>query len=303
MVAVVLAAGTPFWSGAGLWGDPERDTQRSAQALSDPTPHFSVPFRLALTAGALAGASSEPRVARAPMTGGPERTGAPRQPAGVSPPAAMPSLVALRSVRRPDRISTPPPPGFLPDPVVRPHQAPERPRYRLPDPLSVPSLAPGRGDSRRAALEVPQAWGLALLGDAGVERAAIDVIAVVAGPVPQPSPRPNATKPAKPKTAKPGPGAVEIAPMPVTRPPALAAIAARDLQGAKSRRSARAKRPSLLGILDLAGGRRGLLRLGDGSIESVARGDRIAGWRVGRIGETSLHVSRGGKSYRLALLR
>ena len=45
-----------------------------------------------------------------------------------------------------------------------------------------------------------------------------------------------------------------------------------------------------------------MVRLADGRIRKVARGDRIEGWRVGSIGKREMRLDKNGRSQRPKLV-
>jgi hypothetical protein len=53
---------------------------------------------------------------------------------------------------------------------------------------------------------------------------------------------------------------------------------------------------ALIGVLQTDGGRAALVRLPDGSIRRLGRGDLLMGWRVTLIGRDALRLERGGQT-------
>jgi hypothetical protein len=88
--------------------------------------------------------------------------------------------------------------------------------------------------------------------------------------------------------------AVNLAKVRGTLPPGIASAAVQDglALGATS----------LIGVIDARSGREALLRLPSGDFRKVARGDTVAGWRVGAIGQDTMRLTRGGESRTLLLV-
>ena len=61
-------------------------------------------------------------------------------------------------------------------------------------------------------------------------------------------------------------------------------------------------RTALIGILNLDGNRRALLRMPDGRYRSVVVGDVLEGWKVSAIGVDAMRISKGGQDRTLPLV-
>ncbi|MEM9099993.1 MAG: hypothetical protein AAGC79_15875 [Pseudomonadota bacterium] len=162
------------------------------------------------------------------------------------------------------------------------------------------------------------------------EAAFAEMASATPAPVPTPIPRPDRKavvvlddqpEPSVPKgteITEPSIGIAE-APVPIARPENAAArfAAAKTVVPRTSRRAgtntlsvmraAKRKglpldRTSLIGVVNIQSGRQALLRMPNGRIHRISRGDVLEGWKVDLIGQDAVRLERGAESHTLILV-
>lgn len=147
--------------------------------------------------------------------------------------------------------------------------------------------------------------------------------ALLAAPAPTPRPKP-AEEPETPAIVEASEHAALAAPTPRARPswikPKPRALAARNAEiiispalGRPTRASVGRyatvrdalplEHTSMLGVFGKPGKRRAILRMPDGEVRRVAKGENVDGWTVTGIEATSMRLSRGGETRQLNLIR
>ncbi len=233
--------------------------------------------------------------------------GGPRPPALGAPGSAVARAVARDAGLSPRPLRGPPPAGLAPAPA-RADQAPG------------PTGVPGLGAAEASPFPPPRP-------DPTVPAPAD--LAGIPAPPPRPTAEPRAPEvPAPAATAEPEPEAgsrrlaravspVFRAPPPPERPeaearprpsPALPPLEEvlrgprRSVGLAARARGLPLDRTALIGILQLETGRSALVRLPDGAVRRLSRGDDVGGWRVSLIGRDAVRLERSGQSRTLLLV-
>jgi hypothetical protein len=237
----------------------------------------------------------------------------PPQPVALVLPAALP----------PARSALVPPPAA---PAVEPEpQASPEPAAALPVPLPPPRPTPDAVDTAAAALPPPRPAEL-------TESAAPDETArnetapasPAAPPEAAPAPTVTAALEPDPPTAEdpadpdaPTELAVMTSPTPRARPvrrtintglpapnllPSLGESAPKAVRSAATDRGLALDQTALIGILNLDGNRKALLRLPSGRYRSVVVGDVLDGWQVSDIGTDAMRMTRDGEDRTLQMV-
>lgn len=196
--------------------------------------------------------------------------------------SADPSLRAQRARARPSNLTV-----FTAEPVADPE--PETPENTLSSATRYavaaspgPRLRPGkiaRVASRVTAAQ--QRSERASSNTAASTNSRDDGTSVAAG---------SGTTRATARTPRAARGTAKPAPGPTPRSVARAAT-----EKSKFRKS----RLSLVGVFGSASARRALVRLPTGRYVKVKAGDRVSGWKVSAIGESSLRIQKGGRNQTL----
>jgi len=138
--------------------------------------------------------------------------------------------------------------------------------------------------------------------------------ALATGP---PAPSSGTSETALPDPDAPTELAAMSAPRPPTRParplvpvklppasllPALGGATSSKVRNAATDQGLPLDQTALIGVLNLDGGRKALLRMPDGRYKSVVVGDEVDGWRVSAIGVDAMKFSKSGQDRTLQLV-
>jgi hypothetical protein len=84
--------------------------------------------------------------------------------------------------------------------------------------------------------------------------------------------------------------------------PVLGGTSSAKVRAAATEQGLTLDQTALIGVLNLDGGRKALLRLSDGRYKSVVVGDLVDGWSVSSIGVDAMKVSKSGQDKTLRLV-